>query len=70
MDRAKQGPYCHDQGPIFPSTAQASSVSKLFIIWHSVSDSKIHFWLDRFHGNGPYCKILTEKEPIRAQGFA
>ena len=24
----------------------------------------------RFHGNGPYCKILTEKEPIRAQGFA
>ena len=26
--------------------------------------------LDRFHGNGPYCKILTEKEPIRAQGFA
>ena len=26
--------------------------------------------LDRFHGNGPYCKILTEKEPIRAEGFA
>ena len=23
-----------------------------------------------FHENGPYCKILTEKEPIRAQGFA
>ena len=31
--------------------------------------TKIH-GLDRFHGNGPYCKILTEKEPIRAQGFA
>ena len=30
---------------------------------------KVH-GLDRFHGNGPYCKILTEKEPIRAQGFA
>ena len=28
------------------STARASSVSKLFIIWHSVSDSKIRFrWL-------------------------
>ena len=26
--------------------------------------------MDHFHGNGPYCKILTEKEPIRAQGFA
>ena len=33
------------------------------------SKTKIH-GLDRFHGNGPYCKILTEKEPIRAQGFA
>ena len=32
--------------PIFPSTARASSVSKLFIVWHSVSDSKMHFrWL-------------------------
>ena len=123
---ASLGPYCHDRGPIFPSTARASSFSKSFIIWHSVSDSKIHFWcnqsflafylfsfsiflassgsftvkndnihsfffrcfgckflicrihpktkiihgLDRFHGNGLYCKILTEKEPIRAQGFA
>ena len=37
------GPYCHDLGPIFPSTARASSVSKLFIIGHSVSDSKMHF---------------------------
>ena len=37
------GPYCHDRGPMFPSTARASSVSKLFIIWHSVSDSKMHF---------------------------
>ena len=26
--------------------------------------------LDRLHGNGPYCKIPTEKEPIRALGFA
>ena len=31
--------------------------------------TKIH-GLDRFHGNGPYCKIPTEKEPIRALGFA
>ena len=45
-DRAKRGPYCHDLEPIFPSTSRASSVSKLFIIWHSVSDSKMHFrWL-------------------------
>ena len=29
-----------DLGPIFLSTARASSVSKLFIIWHSISDSK------------------------------
>ena len=29
--------------PIFPSTARASSVSKLFIIWHSVSDSKMQW---------------------------
>ena len=27
------------------------------------------YGLDRFHGNGPYCKILTEKEPMRAQGL-
>ena len=29
--------------------------------------------LDSFHGHGPYCKILTEKEPIRdlpKTGFA
>ena len=26
--------------------------------------------MNRFHGNGPYCKFLTEKEPIRARGFA
>ena len=35
------GEYCHDRGPIFPSTARASEVSKRFIIWHSVSDSKM-----------------------------
>ena len=32
------------------------------------SKIKIH-GLDRLHGNGPYCKIVIEKEPIRAQGF-
>ena len=26
--------------------------------------------LDCFHGNGPYCEIPTEKEPIKAHGFA
>mgnify|MGYP006973409497 CR=1 FL=1 len=129
--------YCHDLRPIFPSTAWASSVSKLFInmalcdtcfnfiiksfqifrmiklawtmfvvfihLWNvgkisifvassgsfTVKNDNIHslFFavlvpnfefpgfapkytgLDRFHGNGPYCKILTEKEPIRAQGL-
>ena len=40
-DRAKRGSYCHNWGPIFPSVSWASSVSKLFIIWHSVSDSKM-----------------------------
>ena len=25
---------------------------------------------DRFHGNGPYGKIPTKKEPIRTLGFA
>ena len=29
--RLKRGPYCHDRLPIFPSTARASWVSKLFI---------------------------------------
>ena len=44
------GPYCDDLGPIFPSTARASSVSKLFIKWHSVSDSKMPFrWLALKH---------------------
>ena len=118
-------------GEYWPSTRGSTDRAKwLFIIWHSVSDSKLHFrWLafknvrrlnpslkfrkifnlfsffwyfqceewqhshflfavlvanlnlplslqnkihglDRFHGNGPYCKILTEKEPIRAPGFA
>ena len=30
---------------------------------------KIHR-LDCFHGNGPYFKTLTEREPSRAQEFA
>ena len=29
--RVKRGPDCHDRLPIFPSSARASSVSKLFI---------------------------------------
>ena len=40
-----------------------------FWICRPRSKTKI-YGLDRFHGNGPYCKILTEKEPIRSQGFA
>ena len=39
----RTGEYCHDRGPIFPSTARASEVSKRFIIWHSVSDSKMQW---------------------------
>ena len=40
-----------------------------FWICRPCSKTKIH-GLDSFHGNGPYCKIGAEKEPIRAQGFA
>ena len=40
-----------------------------FGIYQLCFKTKIH-GLDHFHGNGPYCKIPTEKEPIRAQGFA
>ena len=32
--------------------------------------SKMIIIILNFHGNGPYCKILNEKESIRAQGFA
>ena len=42
-DRAQRGPYENDRGPIFPGTARASSVSKMFITWHSVSDSKMQW---------------------------
>ena len=36
----------NNRGPIFPGTARASSVSKQFIMWNSVPDSKMHFrWL-------------------------
>ena len=34
-DRASRGAHKNDRGPIFPSTARASQVSKQFIIWHS-----------------------------------
>ena len=45
-DPAQRGQYCHDWGPMFPSTTRASSVSNLFIIWHSASYRKMHFrWL-------------------------
>ena len=44
---------------------------KLFQIMNlsALLQTKI-YGFDRFHGNGPYCKIPTEKEPIRALGFA
>ena len=32
--------------------------------------AKIYTAYDRFHGNGPYGKIPTKKEPIRTLGFA
>ena len=66
------GEYLSDRGPMFPSTARASSVSVLvtnFEFAGFAPKQKPH-GLDRIHGNGPYCKILTEEEPIRAQGFA
>ena len=40
-----------------------------FWICRLCSKTKLHR-LDRFHGDGPYCKILTKKEPIKADGFA
>ena len=33
-------------------------------------ENKKYTAYDRFHGNGPYGKILTKKEPIRMLGFA
>ena len=33
-------------------------------------ENKKYTAYDRFHGNGPYGKILTKKEPIRTLGFA
>ena len=33
------------------------------------SKTKIH-GLDRFHENGPNCEMPSEKEPIKAHGFA
>jgi len=33
-------------------------------------ESKKYAAYDRFHGNGPYGKILTKKGPIRTLGFA
>ena len=33
-------------------------------------ENKKYTAYDRFHGNGPYGKIPTKKEPIRALGFA
>ena len=38
---------------------RGSSVSKLFIIWHSVSDSKMHFWWLALKGLPP-CRILDD----------
>ena len=33
-------------------------------------ENKKYTAYDRFHGNGPYGKLLTKKEPIRTLGFA
>ena len=33
-------------------------------------ENKKYTTYDRFHGNGPYGKIPTKKEPIRTLGFA
>ena len=32
-------------------------------------ENKKYTVYDRFHGNGPYGKIPTKKEPIRTLGF-
>ena len=32
-------------------------------------ENKKYTAYDRFHGNGPYGEIRTEKEPIRTLGF-
>ena len=41
----------------------------LFIVWICQLSKKKYTAYDRFHGNGPYGKIPTKKEPIRTLGF-
>ena len=41
-----------------------SSVSKLFIIWHSASDSKMHFWWFALKGLPPW-HILDDVSNLR-----
>ena len=40
------------------------------LFWNCAAfENKKYTSYDRFHGNGPYGKILTKKEPIRTLGF-
>lgn len=36
---------------------------------YRLSKKKKYTTCVRFHGNGPYCKVLTKKEPIRTLRF-
>ena len=41
----------------------------MFVLSLPAFENKKYVAYDRFHGNGPYGEIPTEKEPIRTLGF-
>ena len=43
---------------------QAGLVSSVFYGTRELSKSKNYTAYDRFHGNVPYCKVPSEREPI------
>ena len=42
----------------------------MLVLYLPAFQGKNYTAYDRFHGNGPYDKIPTMKEPIRTLGFA
>ena len=42
----------------------------MLVLNFSAFENKKYTAYDRFHGNGPYGKIPTKREPIRTLGFA
>ena len=76
-DHAKRGQYKNDQGQYSPVQLElARLVSSLLygtqamlVLNLLAFENKKYTADDHFHGNGPYGKILTKKEPIRTPGF-